>query len=927
MNKKEGSKMKGESRTKVKPDKAKEQKKSDVKGKGKAEEPKKSTKDTQKRAGRSPSKADTKEKAKTSVTKDERTGKPRTDVKKVKKTGSEHHKSSTKDSKSSLKSKKAPEEPAKASKDHKAQPSKADANASKKTEQSKKSAKTDGSHVKKSSKPETSPKKASPNKAHVADAAPKENGDHKAKKSSEPISPKKAKAPTPEPPPRKTPTPKYEDDFEVLSPANNPNTHSKRLATAVPRKQFQPPADTYAKQDWEPDQLKKAIDSENKRAETFDAEEFHKQKKARAPPPPPAEQKRRPSVPVTFAAEVAQPAAEPAGGAQPSRSVDFSHAKKEQQRRKSAQKRQGRGRALLSLIELFEQDFDLFEMEPASYDQIVANFGKSGLQQGTSQTNEDDLAEEVQTDEVVCRHKWTQHPIQFDVRVTTNAEGEVVTGPTYYDYLGVGGDMEEDERDRQDRLHSSAIRLNRFLGAAGSCILMLLEEGAARSDSGQAGGAAAGRLSFSSAAARLGGGVADLLAGRPATFVSFSDSDGRLLVSAHAARPADPQQAKGASDPEQPESADRCGLVCVWSVSEPSRPQKVLITSAEPVCCCFSPLKPRLAFAGSANGSVDVWDLHESGAEQSGARQSAAGAPLRSPTYSTAEIHRGGAHTERLVALRPVPAAAAGQSGGDTEPGAIQVCSLDAAGRLVFWVAISSRQRNNLEVLDGDLGLAPWGKVKLVKISHVSVDDFLDTNQQGMFTEASDFRIDPSDPSHIYVSTDTGVIVHCTRQGGRPVPRLFRPDTDVSVPARCLALCPFEQPFLLAGGADGSLRLHTTTGERPLITWNAAADAAPVLALHWSQHRPCVFFVLDADSRIHVWDLSAGDIFPAETDQVQSGPVTAMDLSYSADGDSRVTHLAVSTADGALEVHTVAETYTHSQAGELDQFLHYVRII
>ena len=47
----------------------------------------------------------------------------------------------------------------------------------------------------------------------------------------------------------------------------------------------------------------------------------------------------------------------------------------------SAQKRQGRGRALLSLIELFEQDFDLFEMEPASYDQIVANFGKSGLQQ------------------------------------------------------------------------------------------------------------------------------------------------------------------------------------------------------------------------------------------------------------------------------------------------------------------------------------------------------------------------------------------------------------------------------------------------------------------------------------------------------------------------------------------------------------------
>ena len=55
-----------------------------------------------------------------------------------------------------------------------------------------------------------------------------------------------------------------------------------------------------------------------------------------------------------------------------------------------------------------------------------------GRWQGTSQTNEDDLAEEIQTEEVRCRDKWTQHPIQFDVKVTTNAEGEVISGPTYY---------------------------------------------------------------------------------------------------------------------------------------------------------------------------------------------------------------------------------------------------------------------------------------------------------------------------------------------------------------------------------------------------------------------------------------------------------------------------------------------------------------
>ncbi|XP_037068696.1 cytoplasmic dynein 2 intermediate chain 1-like [Pollicipes pollicipes] len=178
---------------------------------------------------------------------------------------------------------------------------------------------------------------------------------------------------------------------------------------------------------------------------------------------------------------------------------------------------------------------------------------------------------------------------------------------------------------------------------------------------------------------------------------------------------------------------------------------------------------------------------------------------------------------------------------------------------------MSARQQANLEVLDGDLGMAPWGRVKLVKISHVTVDDFLD--------------------------------------------------------ARTCWLA----------GADGSLRLHTTSGDRPLITWNNATAGAPVLALGWSRSRPCVFFVLDADSKIHVWDLSAGDIFPAETDEVKSGQVTAMDLSYGAEGDKPVTHLAVCTDAGTVEVHRISETYTsatdEAASTEMEQFLHYVQII
>ena len=64
-------------------------------------------------------------------------------------------------------------------------------------------------------------------------------------------------------------------------------------------------------------------------------------------------------------------------------------------------------------------------------------------------------------------------------------------------------------------------------------MLMLLEEGAAHTEAAASSSAAG--LSFSSSAARLGGGLSQLLAGRPATHVSFCDTDGRLLLTAHSA--------------------------------------------------------------------------------------------------------------------------------------------------------------------------------------------------------------------------------------------------------------------------------------------------------------------------------------------------------------------------------------------------------
>ena len=105
---------------------------------------------------------------------------------------------------------------------------------------------------------------------------------------------------------------------------------------------------------------------------------------------------------------------------------------------------------------------------------------------------------------------------------------------------------------------------------------------------------------------------------------------------------------------------------------------------------------------------------------------------------------------------------------------------------------------------------------------------------------------------------------------------------------------------MLVGSEDGSIRLHSTNNDRPLITWAGTVDNEPIVKVIWSTSRPCVFFILDTDNRIHLWDLGAGDIYPAHT--VQFGDqVNSFSLSCENGEPGMRQMLAIGLEDGRLE--------------------------
>ncbi|KAJ9586214.1 hypothetical protein L9F63_020123 [Diploptera punctata] len=173
--------------------------------------------------------------------------------------------------------------------------------------------------------------------------------------------------------------------------------------------------------------------------------------------------------------------------------INFANARKRKQEKKVTETVKKRGEELLGMIQLDTVSFTLFDLPPIPYEVYMKSYGRSNTLQAHAQTNEDDLSQEVQTDEIVYKNKWTQKPVSFETKShskkTKSGKEDIILFSQ--ENLGVGGDTLEDDPDSwKQRIKVNTVRLNQFLSSAGQkllemqmlcfetgVMLMLLEEG------------------------------------------------------------------------------------------------------------------------------------------------------------------------------------------------------------------------------------------------------------------------------------------------------------------------------------------------------------------------------------------------------------------------------------------------------------------
>ncbi|XP_063157903.1 cytoplasmic dynein 2 intermediate chain 1 [Candoia aspera] len=580
--------------------------------------------------------------------------------------------------------------------------------------------------------------------------------------------------------------------------------------------------------------------------------------------------------------------------------IDFQMAKQRQSIRKIASQQKKRSFELLRLIDLdFSVSFCLLDLPPVNeYDMYIRNFGKINTKQAYVQWNEDNLDRDIQTEEIETQEKWTQHP----------GEAALVSG---------GPKSSHDVTAVTPKIDSQ--RLANFLRSACQVIEVLLEEDQVATQPRRNLRSRPSSLSISDRCFQLNTDLPFLNA-RKVSCLHISQAQRQALLSVH-----------GLPENSNDQPLDSKYIICVWNVWQPSSPQKVLLCESQVTCCCFSPCKATLVFAGTVDGSVLVWDLREDSRMHQCVKVNETDWTFRSPTFSTDGVFTPINHTCPVLTIEPVSTSVFKEQNCGLSYLSVQeemlglsfqIASMDENGTLSLWV-VAELQKGDLAGSQNDLGLIPGGKIKLVHSSTVQLNCSISPKDYTFLgvPQTLNIKFLPSNPNHFVVGTDVGVVSHGTRHELKIPPKWFKPEQGGPRSTRVNAIdfSPFGKPIFLVGCSDGSIRLHQMASELPLMQWNNSTAGQPVIALQWALTRPAVFFVLDARSVVYIWDLLENDLSPVANQPIWSDKVITMAVLGEPEKPSGVLGIALAKESGIIDIKYVKKKWALPQPEEAEK--------
>ncbi|KAJ3378342.1 hypothetical protein HDU84_007642 [Entophlyctis sp. JEL0112] len=539
------------------------------------------------------------------------------------------------------------------------------------------------------------------------------------------------------------------------------------------------------------------------------------------------------------------------------------------------QKMMRRFKELSDMIALDVAIFNIFDMAPLNeYEQYIRDFGASNTVQAATQCNEDACEQELQTEDYFMEDKWTQAPPE---ELRDSGSGPPPSIPSLKEEAAAWEKSERRARAAKMRVGGDAgfdsLSLARFLKTAGQVVDVLLEENTLglteRNDLEESRNI---RISHGMLSLALPSAFGQ----RKIVSLSFSQIDYRVLIVSW-----------GTPD-EKKDTIDTKGIITIFRVTDSRTPQRVLICDSEVTHCSLIPQFPHIVIAGTLDGGVVVWDLRDNIDTKTAGLYPVLEKQRIAYTlqcysvdalYGLDQVHCGPIVGLLHLSRQRGSENTHGQSKDNVDDDAsfeevdtIFYATVDENGRAERWSVNEMTEAEARKYCDTDYGLNFGGKLKIVRSGsfdvlkrQVSVAVIKTSKNDHESFEVRVVQIDPNNSDRLLVGTDNGLIFNSSRTRRHYHPREFRESRAQTFDCvNSISFSPHGCNAFLAGYKSGMIALFDTGQEYPLKTWciENCNGIGGVRQVWWSEHRPAVFFALDAKDNVHVWDLLEQEALP-----------------------------------------------------------------
>ncbi|GMT18542.1 hypothetical protein PFISCL1PPCAC_9839, partial [Pristionchus fissidentatus] len=461
-----------------------------------------------------------------------------------------------------------------------------------------------------------------------------------------------------------------------------------------------------------------------------------------------------------------------------------------------------RYRILRNLIGGLERKTTVLIAQPPvkDYDFYTEMFGNSGKSQTFTQTGEDNITEESQTEQEETITKWTQHPAQANDDIGWGTEG----------LRAKYGHEDGDLHIFRGQSAAQSEALHKFMDTAAGVMFDLL---ASTRHNGEY-FSMQNKSKFSFSAGFNSFQLVPTANESKITSIARSKTDEYAFLCAF--------YVVQSNHP----SIIKRSLLVEYPLDKNAPPQRLFLAQSIANSTAYSE-DGTMVFAGLQDGSIVAWDLYESATNFDHRipwLDSKEGIALREPSFDTSFMSSILNDTRTMAIISVHVVSSSGSS-------IFQLCALDECGTVSTWTVERESKPS------GAQGSRPGSRLMLTLSSIVRPDATVLRQSPSGYIMANCLAAMPDDQMQVLIGTDVGFIASISRGkgGGYSGPRLYKSPMHVFGEVLCIRFSPFEPKILATGLSTGSVSIHKAGQVAPLIILTPPnSSRTPVISIEWS---------------------------------------------------------------------------------------------